>query len=209
MTTSNVAHQSKRRKQEFHGMTSTPEYETWGRVIQRCTNPNNGKYEYYGGRGITVCEEWANSFIAFFNDMGEKPSPEYSIERIDNEDGYHKDNCRWATFQEQSENRRDNKFITYDGITDTYSGWSRRLGFGSETVKMRIYRGMSEKEAIETPLRTDRRPFKVFNADTGKEIGVWDSHPECADDLNLKRRNVSAVLVNKQHTTGGYTMEYI
>jgi predicted DNA-binding transcriptional regulator AlpA len=78
-------------------------------MVQRCTNPNDPGYRYYGGRGITVCERWRNSFEAFLEDMGRKPSPELSLDRIDNDkltDSYSKENCRWATKKEQNQNRR-------------------------------------------------------------------------------------------------------
>lgn len=91
-----------------HGMARTPSYIIWVAMIQRCTNPDNISYKNYGGRGITVCEEWRNSFEAFFKDMGQKPDG-LSIDRIKNELGYFKENCRWATRTEQNRNCRLSK----------------------------------------------------------------------------------------------------
>lgn len=88
-----------------HGMYGTPEYVVWGNMVQRCTNKNSPEYKNYGGRGIFVAEEWL-VFENFFADMGKKPSEELSLERIDNEQGYSKENCKWATTQEQSLNKR-------------------------------------------------------------------------------------------------------
>ena len=81
-------------------------YGSWQAMKGRCFNPRVPKYEYYGGRGITVCDRWANSFQAFLDDMGERPSHNHSIDRIDSDGDYTPDNCRWATRAEQSQNQR-------------------------------------------------------------------------------------------------------
>lgn len=83
----------------------TPEYRSWVGMIQRCTNPKAENYARYGGRGVTVCERW-HDFTNFLADMGPKPSPKHTIDRIDNEKGYEPGNCRWATVTEQNRNQR-------------------------------------------------------------------------------------------------------
>lgn len=91
---------------EFHGMSGTKEYWVWAAMIDRCHNPKNKGYQDYGGRGITVCDEWRESFSTFFRDMGKRPDKNLTIERQNNDLGYSKANCTWATKSEQAYNRR-------------------------------------------------------------------------------------------------------
>jgi hypothetical protein len=98
-----------------HGRRHSPEYNSWANMLSRCTNVNNPVFAHYGGRGIAVCDEWRTSFEEFFADMGPKPTPAHSLERIDVDRNYEPTNCRWATRKEQNENKRNSLFLVFRG----------------------------------------------------------------------------------------------
>lgn len=114
-----------------HGNTSKKswsiEYTCWSGMIQRCTNPKNRSFERYGGRGIEVCTRW-RTFENFLFDMGEKPEGNFSLERRDNDKGYCKRNCFWATDHQQRRNKRNNRNFSYAGVTMCLTDWAKRLG---------------------------------------------------------------------------------
>src|SRR5574343_102349 len=97
-----------------HGMAYSNENRIWRDMKNRCENKKNKYYHNYGGRGIKVCDEWINSFEKFYEDMGNRPGPEYSIDRIDNNGNYCKENCRWTTIDKQNKNRRSTKLNEED-----------------------------------------------------------------------------------------------
>jgi hypothetical protein len=133
-----------------HGMHSTPEYESWRGMKSRCNNPNRKDYEHYGERGITYDPRWED-FENFYADMGDKPGPEYSLDRYpDNDGNYCKDNCRWATQTEQKGNRRNCVYVTVEGRRVHLREACDIVGLNYQTVRSRINRGgWSIEEALE------------------------------------------------------------
>lgn len=123
----------------------------------RCHRPHHPSFQYYGGRGIAVCKEWRRDFTAFFDYVGERPSPKHSIERIDNSRGYEPGNVRWATRAEQMRNTRGNHWIEIDGVRKLITEWAEEKGIDQTTLSHRIARGMSERDAVMTPPREGGR----------------------------------------------------
>lgn len=103
---------------EKHNLENSREYAAWAQMKQRCYNKKNPKYKFYGFRGITVCDSWKNSFLTFLKDLGKKPSPKHSLDRIDVNGNYESSNCRWATSKQQNLNKdpRKNKMSKYKGV---------------------------------------------------------------------------------------------
>lgn len=131
-----------------HGKSGTSEYKIWRKMLGRCHCRSSAGYARYGGRGISVCKRWRSSFVAFLEDMGARPTPRHSIERLNNDRGYTPKNCVWATQREQCNNRRDNILITRGGRTRTLKQWTDELGLKYNTVYMRLRRGMTPHVAL-------------------------------------------------------------
>lgn len=129
---------------------NNPTYSSWYNMILRTTNEKHLSYKAYAERGIVVCKEWLD-YNNFVRDMGERPS-NTSIDRINNNDGYYKDNCRWATAIQQANNTSRNVFIEYNGERHTVTEWSRILGLHERTLHSRISRGWSIDRAITTTI---------------------------------------------------------
>ena len=138
-----------------HGRRDTPEYNAWRAMKDRCYNRRCKSYPNYGGRGITVCPQWENSFENFFADMGLKPTSSHSIDRKDNNGNYEPDNCRWATITEQNQNTRRTINITHPttGESKCIAEWGLLLGGSRWIVGARLKMGWTEYASISTPLR--------------------------------------------------------
>lgn len=119
---------------------------------QRCYNKNEKNYGGYGGRGIKVCDRWRDHFAMFIQDMGPRPSPQHSLDRIDVNGDYCPENCRWATQAEQQQNRRVNILLKFNGKVQCLAVWARELGIGEWALASRIRRGWSIERALTTPV---------------------------------------------------------
>lgn len=124
------------------------EYSTWASMKQRCYDKNNKSYNSYGGRGITICDEWFNSFSKFFEDMGKRPSKRYSIDRVDVNGNYCKENCRWATKYEQARNTRANLNITINNRTQCMAAWVEELRVSAKMIKKLLNLNKSVEEIL-------------------------------------------------------------
>lgn len=134
------------------------EYNIWCTMKQRCLNPSSANYSRYGGRGITIDPEWLtdDGYMAFYRDMGPRPSKAHSLDRRDPNGPYSKANCRWATVVEQQNNRSGTRQITYNGETCTSAEWSRRTGIPANAIRNRLDAGWSVARALETKKRQQR-----------------------------------------------------
>lgn len=159
---------------ENHGLRDTPEYRIWASMKDRCTNSSTEGYSRYGGRGIKICSVWFKSFISFYEDMGPRPSPKHSLDRIDNEFGNYscghceeciengwKFNCRWATAKEQANNRRSTVMLTHNGETMSMSQWAEKLNVNRGLIHHRLSRGWSVQATLTMPVKTCMQRFRA------------------------------------------------
>ena len=152
-----------------HNASNTRLYHIWICMKDRCYNPKNKKYKDYGGRGIIICDEWINDFEAFANwayDNGyiENVSRgECTIDRIDVNGNYCQQNCRWVNQKVQTNNKRNNHYITYNGETHTVTEWNNILGYKKGVLSRRIFSGWSIEDAFTKPVKSNSKKGDVVN----------------------------------------------
>ena len=149
-----ISREATSQRSKTHGMRHTREWNTWNRMIQRCTNKKNPAFKDYGGRGIFVCERWLNSFENFYADMGD--SNGLQIDRINNNGNYEPGNCRWTTCKQNCRNRRNSRLIEFGGETKCVTEWAEHFSVCSKSLSYRIRSGMSFEEAISLLKSTSR-----------------------------------------------------
>lgn len=143
--------------QRTHGLTETPIYAIWHSMVQRCCNERQPSFPGYGGRGITVCAEWL-SFDRFYADFGHlRPTRQHTMDRRDNDAGYHPGNVRWVLQEVQNNNRRDNVRLTFMGETLTVTQWSRRVGISASCLFSRVKSGWPVDKTLTLPANHSQR----------------------------------------------------
>jgi len=151
-----------RQNYENHGLSKTPEYISWLAMRSRCFCKTNPCYNRYGGRGITVCKRW-DSFKNFYEDMGQKPSPEHTLERKNNNQNYSPKNCVWETRKVQAFNREVTlKIEGKDGRVQSAAAWEKELGFKDGIIKGRVRRGWSRERLFDPPRSLSPRTTKII-----------------------------------------------
>jgi len=142
-------------KATTHGLSRTVEYTVWKNMLSRCNNPKNKAYSNYGERGIQVCDSW-QSFEVFLSDMGERPEG-LTLERDDNNANYSKENCRWASRQDQQSNTRRTVRITANDVTRTLAEWASVTGLSCTTIAYRLRKGVSPELAVTLAPKVGRK----------------------------------------------------
>lgn len=152
-----------RRIQYKHGMTNTRLFNIWQSMKERCNTPTSHAYKWYGGRGIKICDEWENDFMAFYNWAINNGYKEIlSIDRIDVNGNYEPSNCRWATTKAQANNKRTNRFLTLNGETHTMAEWGIITGIKDYNIENRLNKyGWSVEKTLTTPVIPCKRKKNV------------------------------------------------
>ena len=168
----------------------TREYATWSNIKTRCYNENCKSYARYGAKGIRMCDEWRDSFVAFYRDMGPKPSADHSIDRIDTSKGYTPENCRWATREEQARNKTTTIWIELDGVRRPAIEWCQIAGTDYHAFFYRYENGWSHRECI---WGREKKPRSLITyGDETKTIDEW------ALQIGISRHTIASRLYHKK-----------
>ena len=170
-----------------HGMSKSPEHSAWSRIRNRCYNPNASKFRWYGGRGISVCQRWRDSFKAFYEDMGPRPFPKATIERINNDGNYEPGNCRWATQHDQSRNTQRTILLAFRGRTQCLQDWAAEVGIERQTLQGRIQSGWDIERALTEAVKQPTFHMLTFHGET-MTVTAW------ARRLGITKKALSARL---------------
>lgn len=154
------------------GKFNSPEYLAWSSMKERCENPTHAAYHNYGGRGIAVSQEWGRDFLVFLKSLGRRPSKAHSLERINNDLGYFEGNVKWGTKDEQSNNRRTNRVIEFEGEHKTIAQWAAQVGLSRAVIHYRLKRGWSIKDALSRPVSKKTAHKMAFTQGNSHHGGI-------------------------------------
>ncbi len=190
-----------------------PEYGSFNAMKQRCYNRKHKNYALYGGRGIRVSKDWRFSFETFLADMGPKPGPDYSIDRIDTNGHYCKENCKWSTQKEQCNNKRTNNVIDHHGDTFTLTQWAEKLNMKRESLAARLKIVPTIAEAVAYKRKTPKfipyaeKGESNFNAKITESqviqiraLGGQHTQMQLAKMFSIGKSQVSNILRRKSWT---------
>lgn len=211
-----------------HGMTKTRIHTTWLSMRSRCYDKKCQSYPYYGGRGITVCDEWKDSFESFYSwAISNGYTDELLIDRIDNNKGYSPNNCRWVTMNEQNNNRRNNIFLEYDGAINTLANWCKILNLNYRHYHTIYYKHFREKSNVTLDDILNYKPrskkrgknSKFFPRKTksklmqfsldGQLIKIWDSSAEAERVAGFNAKAIRNCCCGLSESSGGYIWKFV
>lgn len=196
----------------FDGRSAHPLHKIWNAMFDRCENPNNPMFPIYGGRGITVCKEWGDfqKFVKWSNSIGGKPDG-YSLDRIDPNWNYCPENCRWASAETQQNNKRTNRYLTYNGETLSLSQWSRKLGISRWAIQYRFMQGWSAEDILEIPLnhRKDEYRRKILQkTKEGIIVATYNGLSDLPEEYKMTSVSSACNGHYQRDTYKGYIWEY-
>ena len=183
-----------------HGQSKTPAWRSYYAMINRCTNKDANNYASYGGRGIKVCDRWMQGFEFFYADMGNRPKGK-TIDRIDVNGNYSDENCRWASEEEQVNNKQSTRYLTFKGRKQSVAQWAKECGIPRDSIIVRIELGWNIKDALTVPTQVGRNQFGnglpvTFN-------GITMTWTEWSKKLNI------AYATLKKRIENGWTLERV
>jgi len=204
-------------RSENHGASGTRLYYVWYSIRCRCEREYSSEYQNYGGRGISVCAEWRDSFPAFqewalSNGYDENaPRGECTIDRIDVDGDYEPSNCRWVDITTQANNRRNNRYVTIDGVTKTITEWCRETGIKSHIAYWRIKSGWEPARAVTEPYNREEAMKAALKASSKSVIvdgkDVYESIKAAAKAIGVSPSTLSESLKNGWKA-GGHNVSY-
>jgi len=186
-----------------HSAKKSPEYNSWKMMKSRCYSRNATSYHRYGGRGITVCERWRNSFLDFLADMGPRPT-NTTLDRYPDKDGnYEPGNCRWATRKEQQNNTIQTRLLTLNGETMCLKDWAKRIGISQRSVSHRLASGWSVEKALSTPFVPPNKRGVIMLTHDGKTMPLqeWSCMLNVQPNTIYQRINLLGWSVEKALST--------